>query len=95
VYKIPLRQRDIFYFRCGACGKNAVLRFNWRLLQLPACLIDYVIVHELVHIQEPHHNPEFWQAIDRALPAWRILKNALQSDATRFLVFGKGSLLSL
>ena len=82
-------------FRWGSCGKNGVLLFNWRLLQLPVRLIDYVIVHELVHLQEPHHSPEFWQAVDRALPAWRKLQDALRSDATRFLVFGMDSLHSL
>jgi predicted metal-dependent hydrolase len=74
-------------FRWGSCGKNGVLFFNWRLLQLPVRLIDYVIIHELVHIREPRHSPEFWQAIDRALPAWRTLKDALRGDVTRFLVF--------
>jgi predicted metal-dependent hydrolase len=82
-------------FRWGSCGQNGVLRFNWRLLQLPVRLIDYVIVHELVHIREPHHSPEFWQAIDRALPAWRTLKHTLSSDATRFLVFGMDELRAL
>jgi predicted metal-dependent hydrolase len=82
-------------FRWGSCGKNGVLRFNWRLLQLPVHLIDYIIVHELVHIQEPHHNAEFWQTVDRALPAWQTFKDALSSDATRFLVFGMGSLREL
>ena len=75
-------------FHWGSCGKNGVLFFNWRLLQLPVRLIDYIIVHELVHLQEPHHSPEFWRAIDRALPAWRKLKDALSGDAARFLVFG-------
>jgi predicted metal-dependent hydrolase len=82
-------------FRWGSCGKNGVLFFNWRLLQLPMRLIDYIIVHELVHLQEPHHSPEFWQAIDRALPAWRQLKDALHSDGARFLVFGMDALRSL
>ena len=74
-------------FRWGSCGKNGVLFFNWRLLQLPVRLIDYIIVHELVHLQEPHHSPELWQAIDRALPAWRQLQEALRRDSARFLVF--------
>jgi predicted metal-dependent hydrolase len=82
-------------FRWGSCGKNGVLRFNWRLLQLPVHLIDYIIVHELVHTQEPHHNPEFWQTVGRALAAWQTLKDALSSDATRFLGFGMGSLRAL
>jgi predicted metal-dependent hydrolase len=81
-------------FRWGSCGKNGVLFFNWRLLQLPVRLIDYIIVHELVHLQEPHHSPEFWQAIDRALPTWRQLKDALRSAGGRFLVFGMDSLRS-
>jgi hypothetical protein len=78
-------------FRWGSCGKNGVLLFNWRLLQLPVRLIDYIIVHELVHLQEPHHSPEFWQAIDRALPAWRQLQEVLRNDGARFLVFGIAS----
>jgi predicted metal-dependent hydrolase len=82
-------------FRWGSCGKNGVLFFNWRLLQLPVRLIDYIIVHELVHLQEPHHSHEFWQAIDRALPMWRQLKDALRSDSASFLVFGVNSLRSL
>lgn len=81
-------------FHWGSCGKNGVLFFNWRLLQLPVRLIDYIIVHELVHIQEPRHSPEFWQAIDRALPTWQQLKDALRSDGARFLVFGMDSLRS-
>jgi hypothetical protein len=81
-------------FHWGSCGKNGVLFFNWRLLQLPVRLIDYIIVHELVHLQEPHHSPEFWQAIDRALPTWRQLKDTLRSAGGRFLVFGMESLRS-
>ena len=75
-------------FHWGSCGKNGVLFFNWRLLQLPVRLIDYIIVHELVHLQEPHHSGEFWQAIDRVLPMWRQLQDALRNDGARFLVFG-------
>ena len=82
-------------FHWGSCGKNGVLFFNWRLLQLPVRLIDYIIVHELVHLQEPHHSREFWQAIDRALPTWRQLKDALRSAGGRFLVFGMEALRSL
>jgi hypothetical protein len=43
----------------------------------------------------PVFNPEFWQAIDRVLPMWRQLKNALRSDGARFLVFGMDALRSL
>jgi hypothetical protein len=82
-------------FHWGSCGKNGVLFFNWRLLQLPVRLIDYIIIHELVHLQEPHHGPEFWKAVDRALPTWRQLKDTLRSAGARFLMFGMDSLRSL
>ena len=64
-------------FRWGSCGKNGVIRFNWRLLQLQVRLIDYVIAHELVHLHEHNHSPEFWRILDRVLPDWRQRKDEL------------------
>lgn len=64
-------------FRWGSCGKNGTVYFNWRLLQLPVRLIDYVIVHELVHLHERNHTPEFWRILDRVLPDWRERKKEL------------------
>lgn len=68
-------------FRWGSCGKNGVVFFNWRLLQLPVRLADYVIVHELSHLIEPHHGPEFWRALDRTLPDWQERKEELRIKA--------------
>lgn len=64
-------------FRWGSCGKNGVLFFNWRLLQLPVRLVDYVIAHELVHLREHNHTPEFWRMLGRVLPDWKERKEAL------------------
>ncbi|MEI6395457.1 MAG: M48 family metallopeptidase [Verrucomicrobiota bacterium] len=46
-------------FRWGSCGKNSVLFFNWKVLQLPVRRVDYIILHELIHLVEGHHGPEF------------------------------------
>jgi hypothetical protein len=73
--------RDLGY-RWGSCGKDGALYFNWRLLQLPARLIDYVIVHELAHLREPHHAPEFWRILDRSLPDWRARSEELKVKAS-------------
>jgi predicted metal-dependent hydrolase len=62
--------RDLGY-RWGSCGKNGAVYFNWKLLQLPARVTDYVIAHELAHLLERHHGPEFWKILDRSLPDWR------------------------
>jgi predicted metal-dependent hydrolase len=75
-------------FRWGSCGGNRVLYFNWKLLQLPVRLADYVIAHELVHLRERHHGPDFWAALSRAMPDWQKRKDALASQAKEYLVFG-------
>ena len=54
-------------FRWGSCGKGG-LHFHWRVAQLPPRIVEYVIAHELVHLRQPHHTPEFWQALERAMP---------------------------
>ncbi len=64
-------------FRWGSCGRNGVLHFNWRLLQLPVRLIDYVIAHEFSHLHERNHTREFWRVLDRILPDWRERKSGL------------------
>jgi len=74
-------------FRWGSCGKNRVLFFNWKILQLPVRLIDYVIIHELIHVTQRHHDRDFWAAMDRALPDWQVRKEELATRAKEYLVF--------
>ena len=75
-------------FRWGSCGKQKIIFFNWKMLQLPVRLVDYVIAHELVHLSVGHHGPAFWAALDRAMPDWQARKAALASQAKDYLVFG-------
>ena len=75
-------------FRWGSCGRNGVLYFNWKVLQLPVRLLDYVIAHELVHLKEGNHGPAFSAALSRAMPNWQERKNALAQQAKEYLIFG-------
>jgi predicted metal-dependent hydrolase len=75
-------------FRWGSCGRKGKLFFNWKILQLPVRLVDYVILHELIHLRERNHGPAFWDALGRALPDWQERKNELAKDAKDYLVFG-------
>jgi predicted metal-dependent hydrolase len=68
-------------YRWGSCGKNGRLYFNWKLLQLPVRVIDYVIAHELAHLLEPHHGPALWTILDRSLPDWRMRADELKVRA--------------
>ena len=75
-------------FRWGSCGRAGVLHFNWKVLQLPARLLDYIIAHELIHLVEGHHGPAFQSALTRAMPDWQERKETLATQAKEYLVFG-------
>jgi len=54
-------------YRWGSCGRGR-LNFNQITIALPPTIIDYVIVHELVHLRHAHHGASFWAAVARAIP---------------------------
>lgn len=72
--------------RWGSCSRTRYLNFNWRTLQLPIRLIDYVIVHELVHLVEPHHNVNFWSRLDGLMPDYAMRKNELLEATREYVV---------
>lgn len=67
VFASGVRVQDIGY-RWGSCGKGYMLYFHWKVIQLPVSIAEYVVVHELAHLREPHHTPGFWQCVERAMP---------------------------
>ncbi len=73
-------------FSWGSCGRNGVLYFNCRLLQLSVPLVDYVVLHELVHLRVPRHGPNFWRELERALPRSALLEKELRFPAGDYLV---------
>lgn len=54
--------------RWGYCRPDGGIGLSWRLYQAPLWVIDYVIVHELVHRNLPHHQPTFWKSVRTAYP---------------------------
>jgi predicted metal-dependent hydrolase len=71
-----VRVQDLGY-RWGSCGKGQRLFFHWKTMLLPMRIIDYVVAHELVHLCEPHHTPEFWRLLERAMPDYARRKDWL------------------
>ncbi len=55
-------------YRWGSCGKGRNLYFHWRSILLPPRIVEYIVVHELVHLYEAHHTPQFWMRVERAIP---------------------------
>jgi predicted metal-dependent hydrolase len=62
-----VRVQDLGY-RWGSCGKGDWLYFHWKAILLPARIAEYVVVHEMAHLHEAHHTPEFWLRVERAMP---------------------------
>ena len=54
--------------RWGSCAPDGTLRFNWRVMMLKPSLVEYVIVHELVHLSVNNHADDFWRLLASALP---------------------------
>ena len=52
----------------GSCNAKGQIRLNWRLIQAPQEIVDYVIVHELAHLTEMNHSKRFWQIVQRHFP---------------------------
>lgn len=64
--------------RWGSCTSDGHIRLNWRLVQFPLSVIDYVAAHELAHIRAMDHSPGFWDEVEKILPNYREAKAAIR-----------------
>jgi predicted metal-dependent hydrolase len=85
VEPLSVSVQDLGY-RWGSCGKGGRLYFHWRTILLPPRIVEYVVVHELVHLLEPHHTPAFWKRVERGLPDFAANKQWLAEHAAQFEV---------
>jgi predicted metal-dependent hydrolase len=57
--------------RWGSCGPDRKMSLNWRLVLAPPHVVEYVLVHELCHIEHPNHSRKFWAKVARYCTRWR------------------------
>ena len=57
--------------RWASCARDGAMSFNWRLLLAPERVLDYVVWHEVCHLEIADHSPQFWALLERRFPGWR------------------------
>jgi predicted metal-dependent hydrolase len=57
--------------RWASCSSSGGMSFNWRLLLAPEAVLDYVIEHEVCHLEVMDHSPRFWRLLESRVPDWR------------------------
>jgi predicted metal-dependent hydrolase len=62
----------------GACRHDGHIRLNWRLVHFSVPVIDYVVAHELAHLQEMNHSPRFWRAVGELLPGFEAARDEVK-----------------
>jgi predicted metal-dependent hydrolase len=71
--------------RWGACSPSRAITLNWRLVQMPARVSDYVILHELAHIRHPNHSRRFWREVGRVCAWWQDAERWLRRHGRELL----------
>lgn len=69
--------------RWGSCNSRSEVRLNWKLLQAPPHIINYVVAHELAHIREMNHSARFWAVVESIFPEYKKAERELKQLSSR------------
>jgi len=69
--------------RWGSCSPDGGLNFTWRLVMAPLEVVDYVVVHELAHLQVKNHSAKFWRVVEEINPDHKIQRKWLREHGDR------------
>ncbi len=64
--------------RWGSCASSGAIALNWRLVQMPDSVRDYVLIHELMHLRVRNHSRRFWALVESACPGHRAARKWLK-----------------
>jgi len=67
--------------RWGSCSRRGTISLNWRLIQSPPQVQDYIILHELMHLREMNHSSRFWGEVERVCPGYETAERWLKQHS--------------
>jgi predicted metal-dependent hydrolase len=68
--------------RWGSCSARGTISLNWRLVQAPPSVRDYIVLHELAHLRHMNHSRRFWSEVERLCPAYAEAEHWLKRHST-------------
>jgi predicted metal-dependent hydrolase len=71
--------------RWGSCATGGRISLNWRLIQTPDAVRDYVLIHELMHLRQPNHSARFWTLVAKACPDYESSRRWLRAHEAALL----------
>ncbi|WP_433947038.1 M48 family metallopeptidase [Paenibacillus sp. SN-8-1] len=72
--------------RWGSCTRNRHILLNWHIFLAPVSMVDYVLAHELAHLKEMNHTPEYWNTLRMLLPDYEERKEWLRINGSQLYV---------
>ncbi len=73
--------------RWGSCSHSGILRFNWKAIMAPMSVLDYIVVHELCHLQYHDHSRKYWHSVESIIPDYKKHRNWLRENSIRLMEF--------
>lgn len=71
--------------RWGSCSTRGTIALNWRLVQMPSPVADYVMLHELVHLEHPNHSRRYWRRVADVCEGWQQAERWLRAHGRDLL----------
>ena len=83
LHQLPVRRITVRNQRSrwGSCSRRGTISLNWRLIQTPVFVQNYILLHEIMHLLEMNHSPRFWREVERACPDYETAEQWLKQHS--------------